>query len=261
MPSGDIRALRRNIQAMKNRISMAQKNKKLNNYTLKGIQQGQTYLRTVEQKLENELRRRNTNTSPYRLHGAAKNDNTNSIKTYLNRDRMNVNVRDGSGNTPLGIAASFGSLSAVKLLINEGANVNKGNNYGMTPLMQAASTGNVEIVRELIKRGARIDARNKKGMTALMFGARRPDVLKLLVRAGANPMLRNSNGRSLINWADGYEYRLIARELTRLYPARTYAKKWLNLTSRRTAVRTLSRATKTTSSPFPAHLMQRIIKS
>jgi hypothetical protein len=45
-----------------------------------------------------------------------------------------VNIRDGSGNTPLHIAASLGKKGAVALLISSNAMVNAQNQFGYSPL-------------------------------------------------------------------------------------------------------------------------------
>ena len=52
------------------------------------------------------------------------------------------------------IAAYFGHVEIVKLLLERGANPNAKNNIGRTPLHYAAQEGCVDVVRVLLERGA-----------------------------------------------------------------------------------------------------------
>ena len=66
--------------------------------------------------------------------------------------------------------ASFrGYLAIVILLLAAGANVDKQSNGGNTPLMLAASNGNIEVVKELLKAGANKELKNKYDRTAYDF--------------------------------------------------------------------------------------------
>jgi len=64
----------------------------------------------------------------------------------------------------LSLAADFGHLEIVRLLLDAGENPNRYNPVGghshTTPLHQAAAKGHEEVVRLLIKRGARTDLRD-----------------------------------------------------------------------------------------------------
>ena len=52
------------------------------------------------------------------------------------------------------------------LLLAAGANVDKQNDYGFTPLMKAAYHGKIEVVKELLKAGANKELKNNDGETA-----------------------------------------------------------------------------------------------
>ncbi|VVD01605.1 unnamed protein product, partial [Leptidea sinapis] len=106
--------------------------------------------------------------------------------------------------TPLHVAASLGSASCVKLLLDGGADVRASMGAGRaTALHLAAVDGHAECARLLLDHGAAIDGPNSRGQTALhlaqdmdgrtplhgaiVWGARACDVARLLLSAGADP--------------------------------------------------------------------------
>jgi hypothetical protein len=63
----------------------------------------------------------------------------------------------------LSIAAGFGHVEIVRLLLDAGVNPDRYNPVGhshTTPLHQAAGRGHIEVVRLLVERGARTDMRD-----------------------------------------------------------------------------------------------------
>lgn len=98
------------------------------------------------------------------------------------------NVADGRGNTPLMLAAGFGTLDAMRILMESGAPINATNSTGTTALMWGAH--DLAKVRLLVAKGAEINAKTKQGRTALMVAAMAPDSLSLvrfLLDHGADP--------------------------------------------------------------------------
>ena len=65
------------------------------------------------------------------------------------------------------------------LLLAAGANVDKQNDYGSTPLIYAASNGKIEVVKELLKAGANKKLKDKRGRTAYDY-ARKEETKALL---------------------------------------------------------------------------------
>ena len=53
-------------------------------------------------------------------------------------EKADLTVHDRRGNTPLMYAAAFGSVEAVRRLIDAGSDVNARNGFGATPLIWAA---------------------------------------------------------------------------------------------------------------------------
>lgn len=80
-----------------------------------------------------------------------------------------VNVADPRGQTPLMLAAAFGSMEATQLLVDAGANVKAVSNSGLTALHLAAS--DIRKVRLLVEHGADIHAASQMGRTPLLVAA------------------------------------------------------------------------------------------
>ena len=85
-----------------------------------------------------------------------------------NASEINAPERRG-GATPLMQAAAFGSLEAMRLLIDKGAVVNARSSAGATALMWAVA--DLAKVRLLIDRGADVNAVSESGRTALHLAA------------------------------------------------------------------------------------------
>jgi ankyrin repeat protein len=104
-------------------------------------------------------------------------------------------VTDSQGQTPLMIAAAYGSLEAVRLLLvrpgeggaDAGAGINAASNAGATALHLAV--GDLRKVRLLLDRGAAVDVPSKTGRTPLLVAASAHGgaaVVELLLARGAN---------------------------------------------------------------------------
>ena len=70
--------------------------------------------------------------------------------------------------SPFCMAIVKGDLETVKKLIEFGSDVNQKSD-GMTPLMYAARYNRADIIKLLVKNGANIKAKNSKGYTAMKF--------------------------------------------------------------------------------------------
>ena len=101
---------------------------------------------------------------------------------------------------PLMMAALKGHLDLVRKLIARDADVNK---PGWAPLHYAATNGHLAIVRMLLDHHAYIDAESPNGTTPLMMAAHygTPETVKLLLEAGADPLLKNSIGLTALDFA------------------------------------------------------------
>ncbi len=113
---------------------------------------------------------------------AIRNNDLSALK------KADVTVRDRRGNTPLIYAAGFGSVAAVRMLLEAGSDVDARNAFDATPLIWAA--GNLEKLRLLIDRGANVNVKTKQGRTPLMVAAACDGCsasVRLLLEKGADP--------------------------------------------------------------------------
>lgn len=80
------------------------------------------------------------------LHWAAQQGNTRLVSMILRGRKVNVNLSNSDGWTPLQLAARRGSLQCVKLLLEAGANVHARTQAGKTPRDLAAANGRQDVV-------------------------------------------------------------------------------------------------------------------
>jgi ankyrin repeat protein len=114
--------------------------------------------------------------------------------------KVNVNARNGFGDSAIMVAALGGRLDFVKKLRARGAEVNQ---TGWTALIYAATGGHDAVVTYLIGEGANINAKSPNGTTALMMAVRenKASTVDLLIARGADVNLRNDAGASALDWA------------------------------------------------------------
>ncbi len=114
------------------------------------------------------------------------------------------------GTSALGAAADrIGNLDAVKFLVEHGANVNRhDDNYyanEWTPIEHSIWCGDTAVTRYLIHHGADVNAVGQVRETVLMVAAEsdHPEIVALLLSAGANPNAHADNGDSALDEASG----------------------------------------------------------
>ncbi|KAI0103226.1 ankyrin repeat-containing domain protein [Nemania sp. FL0031] len=100
--------------------------------------------------------------------------------------KVDVNIKDHEGYTPLWKAVRFRRRDVVHFLIASGAGVDLKNNYHRTPLWAAANWGHEAIVRDLLAAGAEVDPEGVWG-TPLCVAANEgyKAIVKDLLAAGA----------------------------------------------------------------------------
>jgi ankyrin repeat protein len=120
----------------------------------------------------------------------------------------NVNARDDDGATALMAATFWNNNPQVSLLlIKEGADVNA-QSMGRTVLMLAAYGERSATAAALLSAGAKVNVRDEEyGMTALMWAAtdiisENPDIIAILLDAGADANIRSNDGKRAIDYAD-----------------------------------------------------------
>lgn len=76
------------------------------------------------------------------------------LKTILGQSRMRMDEPNAQGFTPLGLAAAFGQVDAVKVLLDHGARLTAAREGAASPLALATARGHTEVARILASRGA-----------------------------------------------------------------------------------------------------------
>jgi uncharacterized protein len=108
-----------------------------------------------------------------------------------------VNAYSEDGFQPLGLAAYFGKVEAVKYLIKGGAEINSPskNSLSVTPLQSAVAGGHLEITRLLLEAGANPNVRERDGNTPLHAAAFNGDIeiVRSLIFGGADLEAINVN--------------------------------------------------------------------
>jgi hypothetical protein len=131
-----------------------------------------------------------------------------------------ASVSDGHGDvdpyTPLTRAAELGHLEALRLLLEAGADPSLADGDGITPLMVAAAHGQLEVVRLLLARGAAVDAVDPgDGGTAFHLACfnNQPDCVEELARAGCDVGLKDKNGHTGREMAEGEGHAAVVERL------------------------------------------------
>ncbi|KAF5277672.1 hypothetical protein FQA39_LY18441 [Lamprigera yunnana] len=104
-------------------------------------------------------------------------------------ETLNVNVHNAEGYTPLHVAAKYGRLTILRLLLDEGAVVNvKTSKEQHTPLHLACQHQQIQVVRELLKcGGCTVDVQDVRA--------------ELLLIHGCNVRIKNANGNTALQEA------------------------------------------------------------
>ena len=184
------------------------------------------------------------------LHNAVRRNDADLVASFLAKNGMDVNGRDGYGMTALMWAAGRGYLSIALLLLQHGAGVEAKNellsvrsiekletgkgdywelidrmgmleankHHGWTALVWAARNGRTDLVNLLLDRGADINIITKDGFTALVHSLenKHRDTAHLLLRRGANPNLEEDNCSPALPIAAKYGLVDLVREVLNL---------------------------------------------
>lgn len=102
-------------------------------------------------------------------------------------ENTDIDTVNSSSQSLLHVAAEYGHLSIIELLIRKGARLDLQDNKGHTALHRAASKGHPEIVRALVRAGAPIYTLDRQGKTTvhLAAGNERLNTVKVLVKEEA----------------------------------------------------------------------------
>jgi len=146
------------------------------------------------------------NESDRALFTAVQNEDRAAVAALL-RKKVDVNVREDDGATPLAWAALRGNREIAALLLKAGANPNLTNEQGIGPLYLAMTNGSTEVVRLLLENRADPNLARADGETPLMTAARlgQVDVMQMLLEHGAEVNARETHfGQTALMWATGH---------------------------------------------------------
>lgn len=82
---------------------------------------------------------------------AAYSKDVKTVETLLAFDKSIIDQTDDNGHSPINVAAMYGQVDIVQLLIKEGANFNEPNERGFTTLYYACCDNQIEIVKVLLQ--------------------------------------------------------------------------------------------------------------
>ena len=165
---------------------------------------------------------------PQGQHGlliAIKESSPKVAKILVNAPKIDLNILNVLGESPLMLAALKGELELATQMVKKGADVNK---TGWTPLHYAASNGQVSVIKLLLENYAYIDAESPNGTTPLMMASMygSPEAVKLLLDEGADPSLKNQQGMTALNFADRGKRPDAIEMLTKAQRLRQATGKW-----------------------------------
>lgn len=129
----------------------------------------------------------------------------------------NVNAKDAIEDSAFLYAGAEGLNDMLQLTLAHGADVASTNRFGGTALIPASEHGHVETVRILIAAGVPVNHVNKLGWTAMQEaillnngGPRQQEVVRQLLAAGADPGIRDPQGRTALENAERLGFGAIA---------------------------------------------------
>lgn len=148
-----------------------------------------------------------------------------AAQALLDARATEVESLNKADESPLMAAALGGRLEWCKKLIARGAAVNK---TGWTPLHYAATGGHTEVVRLLLEEHAFVDAESPNKSTPLMMAARygSADAVRLLLQEGAEPLLKNEQGMTAIDFANSVNRNDVAQLVREAVRQRQPKGKW-----------------------------------
>lgn len=138
-----------------------------------------------------------------------------SVRYLLISKKLDVNVQDLRGDTPLMVASMLNRSEWVAALLSKGADLNHSGKW--TPLHYAAASGGVKAMSMLIEAGADLNAFSPNGTTPLMMAARegKADAVRLLLSHGVDPNVVNQSGYNAAGYATRAKNKELAMEIMR----------------------------------------------
>ncbi|XP_069385878.1 caskin-1 isoform X2 [Paralichthys olivaceus] len=117
--------------------------------------------------------------------------------------RVNVNIQDADGLSPLHHAALSGNKELISLLLEAQAAVDIKDNKGMRPLHYAAWQGKTEPMKMLLKSGSSVNGQSDEGQIPLHLSAQHGhyDGSEMLLQHQSNPCISDAAGKTPLDLA------------------------------------------------------------
>ncbi|GBM34563.1 Histone-lysine N-methyltransferase EHMT1 [Araneus ventricosus] len=131
------------------------------------------------------------------------------IQLIANGVDPNHKFNQHKNNTPLHIAAFYGSIGIVHILIQYGASIDAVNDDLETPFILAVEKDQMAVVRYLIHAGAEIDVKNENGLTAFHVACKNnsKEMAEFLYNSGKFDInLQDDGGWTPLVWACEHNY-------------------------------------------------------
>ena len=137
------------------------------------------------------------------LHRSSRYGKLDIVRFCVEEKGLNVDIRDGNGDTALHKAVREGHLQVIQVLVSSGADVDMKNKFGNTALHWAAHEGHLQVVQHLLSSGADVNVKDNDGYTALHWAARKGNlqVLQHLLSSGADVNVKDNDGYTALHWA------------------------------------------------------------
>ncbi|KAJ5691176.1 proteasome regulatory particle subunit (Nas6) [Penicillium malachiteum] len=140
--------------------------------------------------------------TPLMIAASLKDAAGDPIIDLLLRKGADVTVKSSSGQNALHFAASKANISTVRTLITNKCSARVKDVRGQLPLHRAAATGSVPILKALLEEGkSPVNATDNDGYTALhhAISEGHGDAAILLLKSGAEPDKRDIDGKLAID--------------------------------------------------------------
>ena len=135
------------------------------------------------------------------MHLAAMFGYVDAVTRMITNNSNDPNPSDVHGITPLLLAAEYGHVNIVQLLMKLTENPNAPRNTGFTPIHSAAIYGHLEVVRLLMTATTNPNTPDKEGWTPIHCAAKEGnlEILRLLMTSTGNPNAPGNYGWTSIH--------------------------------------------------------------
>jgi len=127
------------------------------------------------------------------------------LATLLQCALVHAQGPDFTPQTPLLGAAMRNDTVEVQRLLSANADPNEGQLIGMSPIFFAIGHQNAEMLRMLVRSGANVMATDREGSTTLMWAAfnetGKTELVRELLSLGVDVNARNQSGETALDWA------------------------------------------------------------